>query len=151
MNTVVLKRGSRLWIKFPSRDDVIDMMRAAETDEEPPEFQIEFTNPDVDELKRVSRLWFFLLFDAGGAPPQWLVEFSHPRAKCSHFLAATSSPSKEAFVQRTRCGVVETFREACLLKADATVSSAITWFLDEGTRDPTLTWIDSGQVVRQAT
>lgn len=80
-------------------------------------------------------------------PPLWLVQFSIPREKRCKYLA-TGETVSDVFVVRTSCGVVESYRQECLLERSELIREAIEWFLERGSASPSLTWLDYDDTVR---
>jgi hypothetical protein len=150
MPYVVLERDGTNRVEDPSASDVLSLMATVERDvlqEGPPEFQLKFKDSAEDSMSRTSKLWFFLLFDAFDSPPRWLIACDLPEMRNFRYLA-DRVPSDAQFLQRTRCGVVERFRKECVLECNQTVRDAIEWFLNKGTPNPSLLWLDSDEVVR---
>jgi hypothetical protein len=148
MNRVIMKRGWKQVQEAPSTQDVLNYMMAVEADSGevgPPDMAIQFVNQEEKD-GAVSELLFMLAFHPQ-EHPLWLVQFSTSVAKTCSYLA-NQVPTSDVFIERTSCGVVERFRQECLLERTELVCEAIAWFLSHGTACPSFTWLPYGSVVR---
>ncbi|MCI0641075.1 MAG: hypothetical protein L0Y72_32130 [Gemmataceae bacterium] len=148
MNRVVMKRGWKDSREDPTLSDVLSLMEIVEAEEGrdgPPDIVLEFFNQD-DADNVAGELAHMLAFDVK-KPPLWLVQFSIPRGKECYYLA-TSAPISNVFVVRTSCGVIERYRQECLLERSGLLREAIEWFLERGSASPSLTWLEYDNVVR---
>jgi hypothetical protein len=151
MNRVVLKRGWKELQQDPSLEDVLALMRIVEADGGavgPPDLALEFLRQAEAGSSVTAELLFMLAFSAT-KPPLWLVQFSTHESKRIKYLA-TGEPVLDVFVLRTCCGLVEKFRQECLLERSDLLHEAILWFLKHGTACPSLTWLEYENVVRDA-
>lgn len=146
-NQMTLRWGSNLTTS-PTIEDVLSIMQVVLEDNEvkgPPELDLYYP---IDH-SRAYRLAFLPAFHPS-EPSRWVVLFIPRRLPGTSLLLAMDDENCDRFQSRTCVGVTSEYCTACLINDDATLRTAIAWFLREYSPCPSLKWIPYDDAVRDA-
>ena len=146
---VRLMWGSDIISKAPLISQVFSVMKTIEEENGmggPPELTLNHISIQEGAERSICRLMLLPAFHLT-KPLKWIVHFIITKGRGSQLLAGRV-PILDDCEVRTCCGVISQYRVECLLSEDATIRSAVEWFLEHHSPCPHLTWIAYTNAVR---
>ena len=141
MATTRMKREPDLNVSDPTLTDIQNVMEQILVDDDEQSLRLEFC-----EGNRPSQLSIIRVNDAQtGEATGWLVEFNSADKMSLVVLTASDRPG--ATVVREFFGAVVDIAEWCF-PTEASINTAVVWFLGTGEPNPSQTWVDHFEAIR---